>query len=49
MRIALLPACSPGQRLKDWLDTLGMKVPETIDEYYQAAVAMTKQDQYITD
>lgn len=29
---------------KDWLDKLGMKIPTTIDEYYDVAVAMSKGD-----
>ena len=32
------------QYRKDWLDTLGMKVPTTVDEYYNVAVAMSKRD-----
>lgn len=29
---------------QDWLDKLGLKVPTTIDEYYEAAVAMSNRD-----
>jgi ABC-type glycerol-3-phosphate transport system substrate-binding protein len=29
---------------KDWLDKLGMKVPATVDEYYNTAVAMAQRD-----
>jgi putative aldouronate transport system substrate-binding protein len=32
------------QGRKDWLDKLGLKVPDTLDEYYAACVAIKKKD-----
>lgn len=37
------PLCIIAYR-KDWLDKLGLKVPTTLDEYYQVATAVAKED-----